>query len=144
MNDPINGQVWGSTPAWLILTAKDGSEVRVHHEFNVRHNDTWVWRITDLRVFLVGLPVEFTASSHDAGSDDLYFTWDLGDGRNLTTFAYNNGVGPDPYPSPNLNPITATSSVEVTYPVAGIYIVFLTVTDDDGGSTAISITIEIG
>jgi len=144
MDDPINGQIWGSTPAWLILTAKDGSEVRIHHEFNVRHNDTWVWNVTDLRVFLVGLPIEFSATAHDVGSDDLYFVWDSGDGRNLTKVTFNNGVSPDAYPSPDVNPITAMSYVEFTYPVAGTYVMTLTVEDDDGGSTEISMTITIG
>jgi len=144
MDDPINGKIWGSTPAWLILTAKDGVEVRLHHEFNVRHNDTWTWTVTDLRVFMVDAPVEFTATAHDVGSDDLHFFWDSGNGQNTSTVTWNDGIGPDPYPSPDVNPITATSSAEFTYLNAGFYAVTLTVTDDDGGSATISIIITIG
>ena len=144
MDDPINGQVWGSNPAWLIAEVEDGSESRIHHEFNVRHEERWVWTVTDLRVLLIGLPVKFSASASDVGSDDLTFRWDSGDGRNVTTVVWNDGVGPDPYPSPDVNPVTAMSSVTFAYMTAGTYVVTLIVTDDDGGSATMSVIIVVG
>ena len=58
-DDPVNGQWWGANPAWLILTFPDGSESRIKHTFNVRHQDTWRWEVDDFRPYLEGQPVVF-------------------------------------------------------------------------------------
>jgi uncharacterized repeat protein (TIGR01451 family) len=58
-DDPINGQVWGATPCWLILRTEDGHQSRIHHTFNVRQNDTWTWLVGDMRPHVFGLPFTF-------------------------------------------------------------------------------------
>jgi hypothetical protein len=144
-DDPVNGQMNGANPAWLVFTAKDGSESRLHHTFNVRHNDTWVWEVPDLRAMLVGFPIEFAATATDQGSDDLTFTWDWGDGSPATaTIYYNDGIGPDPYPSPGGTfPFAATDSEAHAYQAAGMYELKLIVRDDDGGTTEIPLVVVI-
>jgi len=132
-DDEVNGQTNGGNPAWVILTFPDGSEVRLHHTFNVRHPATWVWTIDDLRPYLVGKTITFQATAHDVGSDDLTFTWSFGDGSpDASAIYYNDGIGPDPYPSPEVNPITITYVHTHAYVAAGMYTVKLTVRDDDG------------
>ncbi|TET89464.1 MAG: DUF11 domain-containing protein [Methanomassiliicoccales archaeon] len=61
LDDPINGQIWGADPCWLILTFEDGKSVRLKHTFNVRHNETWIWVIDDFRPYLKGAPVTYEA-----------------------------------------------------------------------------------
>ena len=136
MDDPVNGQVNGANPAWLILTTVDGTEVRAHHTFNVRHPDTWTWTVTDLRALLGGVPIRFEASATDPGSDDLTFAWDWGDGTPVTTSLYfNNGVSPDPPSSPDVGPMAATDVQVHAFLTSADILVRLTVTDDDGGLT---------
>jgi uncharacterized repeat protein (TIGR01451 family) len=61
-DDPINGQWWGDDPCWLILTFPDTKkEVRLFHNFNVRHNDTWNWTIDDFRPYLKHAPITYEA-----------------------------------------------------------------------------------
>lgn len=143
MDDPINGQMWGSTPAWVILDFDDGNETRIHHTFNVRHNETWTWEIERLNEYFAGHNFTFHASASDPGSDDLTFMWDWGDNSTETRTYFNDGIGPDPYPSADVNPISVDDVATHSFPGGGTYVVTLTVTDDDGGSTVITFAVSI-
>jgi len=57
---------------------------------------------------------------------------------------FNDGVGPDPYPSPWGLPVAVTDLGAHTYAAAGSYAVTLTVSDDDGGTTVLSFTVTVG
>jgi len=64
----------------------------------------------------VGKPSTFEVTASDLGSDDLTFGFDFGDGSGLfTATVYTDGVGPDPYPRPAVNPITASMSTTHAY-----------------------------
>ncbi|MCK4445286.1 MAG: PKD domain-containing protein, partial [Thermoplasmata archaeon] len=143
-DDPVNGQINGANPVWLALSFEDGSEVRLKHTFNVQHPETWEWNV-NINPYLMGHEITFEATATDPGSDDLTFTWNWGDGtpENETTY-YNDGTGPDPYPSPGgTYPFTATDMQKHTFRASGVYAVVLTVEDDDGGVATASLTIVI-
>ena len=144
-DDPINGQPNGADPAWLIFRSEHGNESSLHHTFNVQHNDTWTWEVPDLRALLVGIPLDFQATATDPGSDDLTFTWDWGDGTPacVTTY-FNDGVGPDPYPSPGgIFPFNVTDTSTHAYAMARTYSLKLTVRDDDGGTGGLFIIVIV-
>jgi PKD repeat protein len=86
----------------------------------------------------------FFADATDPGSDDLTFEWTF-DYRPMCyrTTTHYNGVGPDPYPSPNINPMSASELITCTYGDNGVYNVYLTVTDDDGLSTTVVTTVTV-
>ncbi|MCK4367018.1 MAG: hypothetical protein KAW84_03625, partial [Thermoplasmata archaeon] len=125
MDDPINGQIWGSTPAWVILDFDDGNDTWIHHTFNVRHNETWTWEIERLNEYFAGHNFTFHASAYDPGSDDLTFMWDWGDNSTETRTYFNNGIGPDPYPSPDVNPASVDDVATHSFPGGGTYVVTL-------------------
>jgi len=133
LDDKVNGQPNGATPAWLNLTFDSGPPMEVHHTFNIKHPDTWNWSVS-LNQLLAGRSIDFAATATDPGSDDLTFTWEWGDGSPATaTIYYNDGIGPDPYPSPGGTfPFTTTDSRKHVYSTAGKYDLKLTVRDDDG------------
>lgn len=93
----------------------------------------------------VGFPLSITGIATDPGSDDLNYTWEWGDGTSDTTsIYYNDGVGPDPYPSPfGTFPFSAADTVSHSYNENGVYIFNLTVEDDDGGETVYTTTVTV-
>jgi hypothetical protein len=143
-DDKVNGQPNGATPAWLTFTFDSGPPVEMHHTFNVRHSDTWNWTVS-LNSLLAGRDISFTATATDPGSDDLTFTWDWGDGTPATaTTYYNDGVGPDPYPSPGgTYPFAALDAQTHTYTMTEMYDLKLIVRDDDGGANELLTTIVV-
>ena len=71
----------------------------------------------------------------------------LAGGESLCTATthFNDGTGPDPYPSPGgAFPFTAAEAQTHSCMVAGTFIIELTVTDDDGGSIVIPFNISLG
>ena len=144
-DDPINGQPNGANPAWLIFRSEYGSESTLHHTFNVRHNDTWVWDLPDLRELLTGMPLDFKATATDPGSDDLTFAWYWGDGTTPTATTYfNDGIGPDSYPSPGGTfPFTAADACAHIYNATGTFTVILRLSDDDGGVSETALTVNL-
>jgi hypothetical protein len=82
-----------------------------------------------------GVPLIINSTASDFGSDDLTFTWNWGDGTpdNVTIY-YNDGLSPDPYPSPDgVFPFSVNDNVLHIYSFPGVYTINLTVEDDDGG-----------
>ncbi len=145
LDDPINGQINGANPAWLIFTPNDGGEEhRLHHTFNVRHPETWIWTVAEFNTFLVGVNITFESVASDPGSDDLTFAWDLGDGTTIQHLYCNAFQCPDPYPSPDVNPMTIMDRTIHRYDEAGVYTTVLRVRDDDGGETMFIKDIKIG
>jgi PKD repeat protein len=143
-NDPgINGNVWGGNPVWIDITFENGSVKRLHHTFNVRqsywdsdhwnHIDPWV---VDLNTALIGYEFNLACHIRDPGSDDETITCDYGSQNIITTFL-NNPPTPDPYPSPEINPVDISAAIPVSYEGPGILV--LQITDDDGGTASITI-----
>jgi hypothetical protein len=144
-DDPINGQPNGADPAWIIITWEDGRETTLKHNFNVMAPDRWIWTVDNLYLYAANEIVHVKATATDPGSDDLTFTWDWGDGTpSIATTYFNDGIGPDPYPSPDgTYPFTATDSAQHIYAMAGDYSLTLTVMDDDGGMVNLVIVLVI-
>lgn len=144
MDDPINGQVWGATPAWIMLRSDD-AESRIHHTFNVRHEETWFWDVRNFSDLFLGHNITFFADGADPGSDDLIFEWDWDDGTSDTVPFYNDGLSPDAYPSYWYGgyPFPALCVVTHAFSGHGTYTVMLILHDDDGGSVTATLTISI-
>jgi murein DD-endopeptidase MepM/ murein hydrolase activator NlpD len=85
----------------------------------------------DYQVVEAGSELPTSAEGSDPGSDDLSFTWSVGD----INVYFNDGVGPDPLLSPNGTfPFQASDSIDAVYAAPGAETLTVTLTDDDGGS----------
>jgi hypothetical protein len=141
-DDPVNGQPNGATPCWVNISFEDGGYNRSHHTFNVKHPPTWEWKI-GVNQYFIGHEITFEADASDPGSDDLTFNWFWDDATPDTqTIYYNDGLGPDPYPSPGgIYPVSQFDQQGHIFTTAGNYNVVLTVTDDDSGASSVTITV---
>ncbi|MEE9340182.1 MAG: PKD domain-containing protein, partial [Thermoplasmata archaeon] len=90
-----------------------------------------------------GVPLTFDITASDPGSDDLTLVLDWGDGSNGSWIFYNDGMGPDPPNSPDVNPMTVVGQWNHTYGHAGVYSVNATVIDDDGGTTTLILPLDV-
>ena len=90
---------------------------------------SWVepWEV-DLNIYFIGLPFEITSHITDPGSDDETFTFTYGSQVKTVTYL-NNPPDPDPYPSPEVNPVEIVDITTLTYEGAGT--ITLIVKDDD-------------
>jgi hypothetical protein len=81
-----------------------------------------------------GSPLFVSTRARDSGSDDLTFRWMWELGPSIENLFFNDGVGPDPYPSPHgTYPFSILDSSSHTYGDDGNYSIVLSVKDDDGG-----------
>jgi PKD repeat protein len=92
-----------------------------------------------------GSSITYQATVSDPGTDDLTFSWNWGDGTSdTTTIHYNDGSGPDPNQSPwGTYPFSATSTPSHVYGDNGIYMITLTIEDDDGGEYVLTTDVTI-
>jgi hypothetical protein len=85
----------------------------------------------DYLVVEAGGALPSSADGSDVGSDDLTFTWSMGD---VNTY-FNNGATPDPLPSPfGTFPFQASDTIDAVYADPGVELLTVALSDDDGGS----------
>jgi hypothetical protein len=78
-----------------------------------------------------GADLPSSADGTDPGSDDLTFSWSVGD---VNTY-FNDGVSPDPAESPlGTFPFMASDSIDAVYADPGVVTLAVVLTDDDGGT----------
>jgi outer membrane protein assembly factor BamB len=137
----------GSNPVWIYIKSKNGSIKKIHHTFNVqqskkRDSEHWnhvePWEV-ELNSHFIGLPFEITSHITDPGSDDEILTFTYGSQVKIVTYL-NNPPNPDPYPSPEVNPVVIVDTTTLIYEGTGT--VMLTVEDDDGGFCVVILNIS--
>lgn len=132
-DDPINGQPNGATPCWIILNFSGEEEVRIHHTFNVRHPNTYVWEVELTPVMLLhGL--KFEGLARDEGADTLTLYWDFGDASGAA-HQYHNIDG--------TFPVEIREVVTHLYASSGVFTITFTAVDDDGGVGKSSLSVTI-
>lgn len=92
-----------------------------------------------------GAELTLSVEVMDPGSDDLTFAVDWGDSSPTSVLTDMNdpSVGPDPYPSPQVNPRQVTRSLSHIFGDNGIYTLTVTVMDDDGGECTSLLEVEV-
>ncbi len=140
------GHVYGDNGVYTVtLTITDDDGGTGSDTLTVTVNNV-VPSVVPLGPFIVdeGAPLVLTASATDPGSDDLTVEWEFQLGPATSTTYFNDGLSPDPYPSPwGTYPFTVTDTVSTAYGDNGVYTLSFTATDDDGGSTEYTTTITV-
>jgi len=140
-------QVYGDNGMYKVT-------LRITDDDGLNHTNTCNITVNNVAPIIDALPEvtinEFetvTLSGHatDPGSDDLTFTWswEYAPWGDKTTIYFNDGIGPDPYPSPLVNPRNITEDATCQFGDDGIFTVTLTVTDDDGGLTTVMTNLTV-
>ena len=124
ISDPA-GEMANDTAQWYVLNVKPSVNV------------TYQTSVDEGKICTFDLEVT------DPGSDDIIGKVDWGDGTTDDFVVYNNGVSPDPYPSPNINPVQIKMSGNHTWGDDGVYTAKLIVKDDDGGEANLSADIDV-
>ena len=57
---------------------------------------------------------------------------------------YSDGLGPDPFPSPGGMAVNLSDVAAHAYGTIGAFVVTITVADDDGGVTVVSLVVFVG
>ena len=87
-----------------------------------------------------GVTQTHSASASDPGSDDITFVWTFAPDPAVSEVTYLNGPGSDPVLSPDgIFSFSVGDSADVTFGAPGVYTVFVSIADDDGGSTSDSL-----
>jgi hypothetical protein len=134
-------------PVWIVIASEIENRTMIHHTFNtqqsmIRDSEHWnhvePWEV-DISSNLTGHIFEVTTHITDPGSDDEAVTCIYGSQNPITTYL-NNPPDPDPYPSPEVNPVDIREMIPVFYEGPGV--LSLAVTDDDGGTNSATITLH--
>ncbi len=150
-----NPDATGPTPTHIY--GDDGVYIvtlKITDETNATDTDTCNITVINVRPTVAALPevtinefeiVTLTGHAIDPGSDDLTFTWNWGYAPwgDKTTIYYNDGLGPDPFPSPTINPRNVTEDKTCQYGDDGVFAVTLIVSDDDGGLTTVRTNVTV-
>ncbi|HAX95909.1 MAG TPA: hypothetical protein DCY35_05230, partial [Prolixibacteraceae bacterium] len=132
LDDPINGQINGATPVWILLEFDNGANRKIPHTFNVQDPANWTWNLSLNKYFF--LPIDdpecnatggnptmhFEYWVFDAGKDDETVTWDFGEATMTQSF------GAATFPTE----IVST----IDYTPTNLSNIIITAVDDDGGS----------
>ncbi len=93
-----------------------------------------------------GVPVNFSGSSVDPGSDDLSLSWNWDDGApvpDVTTIYLNDPPNADPVKSPQVSPRDLTDTRSHAFGTACLYTVGFRSVDDDTGASDDSILVVV-
>ena len=104
------------------------------------HSDVISFPGGDYAVVEAGGELAWSADGTDPGSDDLTFTWNTG---NANTY-FNDGMDPDLFPSPHgIFPFAAADHAGAVYAAAGVDLLSLTLSDDDGGTGSAEVGVVV-
>ncbi|MFW6141178.1 MAG: PKD domain-containing protein [Candidatus Saliniplasma sp.] len=96
-NSTTVGQRLGANPAWIDIEFEDGDWERLHHTFNVEHNETHNWT-ENINKAIMGNEITFEAIGFDWGIEqNLTFKWDFGDGSTIENIYNQTEYGSEYY-----------------------------------------------